>query len=109
MNTQKGVQSWVDGIIGKNKLIVEGYFKGDGTEAKDIMRKIQMLANKGVSASGGRFHNNGHSMMQFLTGGIWGIFDTGMPSYNKTRPVGSPFYEFYTPSDTSSFWILKLK
>jgi hypothetical protein len=67
-----------------------------------------MLANKGVSASGGRFHNNGHSMMQFLTGGIWGVYDTGRPSYDSPRPYGDIYTQWYqTPSDINSFWILK--
>jgi hypothetical protein len=108
MNTQKGVQSWVDGIIGKNKLIVEGYFKGDGTPSSEMFQKIQTLANRGVLASGGRFKNNHHSMMQALTGGTWGVYDTGFPSSKNPRPYGTPYDVFYG-EDTNSFWILKPK
>ena len=115
MNTRDGVQAWVDGIIGKgvtgeSKLTVEGYFKNESTGETDVMELIQQLATRGVLASGGRFGNNSHSMMQFLNGGTWGVYDTGRPSYSTPRPFGSSYTKWYTkPSVVDSYWILSSK
>jgi hypothetical protein len=110
VNTKTGVQAWVDGIIGKDingesKLVVEGYFKGDGTKSSDIIKKIQALAYRGVLAAGGR--NNGHSMTQFITNRTWGVYDTGWPRSKSPRPYGDRFSLWYKKEKTSSFWILK--
>jgi len=107
MNTREGLQAWVDGIIGEGKLTVEGYFKGDGTKNSEIIKKIQQLATRGVMASGGRFSNNNHSMMQFLTKGAWGVYDTGWPRSNRARPFGTPYDKYYRRNDINSFWILR--
>ncbi len=109
MNTEKGVQAWIDGIIGAGKLDVEGYFKGDGTKESDIMNKIQDLAGKGALASGGRIDAITHSMMQALVNGTWGIFDTGKYSFVNPRPYGEAFDKYYGRNNTSSFWILTIQ
>jgi hypothetical protein len=111
MNTRKGVQAWVDGIIGKDvngnsKLKVDGYFKNERTPDMDVMQKIQQLATRGVFASGGRFKENHHSMTQVLMGGTWGIMDTGWPKDSKARPFGDRYSQWYKRDDTYSFWIL---
>jgi len=111
MNTRKGVQAWVDGIIGKDvngnsKLKVDGYFKNERTPDMDVMQKIQQLATRGVFASGGRVKES-HSMMQFLTNGTWGVYDTGRPSLSTPREFGNLYTNWYTkPSVIDSYWIL---
>jgi hypothetical protein len=76
----------------------------------DVMQKIQQLATRGVMAAGGRFSNNQHSMMQFLTNGTWGVYDTGRPSLSTPREFGNLYTNWYTkPSVIDSYWILLSK
>jgi len=106
MNTQEGVQKWVDTLVGEDKLQVFGYFQGDGDASSKIFNNIQLLIDNEVLVSGGRFDNH-HSMMQFYEQGYWRIFDTGRPGRNGPRSYGTIYDEFYKYYNTNSFWILK--
>ena len=107
MNRRDGIQNWVDTLIGKDRLVVEGLFPEDRLSSGDIFNRIPELLNSGVLASGGRFLNNTHSMMQFIVNNNWGIFDTGWRREPGARPYGVPYDVFYREKNTNSYWILR--